>query len=60
MKKIETQAKELKAQLKAAMEKAGTKTWETPNGIKITLVEDKEVIKKGRSGYVKITLPKEK
>ena len=48
MKKIEAQAKDLKAQLKAAMEKSGTKTWETPNGTKITLVPDGEdkVVKK--------------
>lgn len=48
MKKIEAQAKDLKAQLKAAMEKSGTKTWETPNGTKITLVSDGEdkVVKK--------------
>ena len=48
MKKIEAQAKDLKAQLKAAMEKSGTKTWETPNGTKITLVSDSEdkVVKK--------------
>ena len=48
MKKVEAQAKDLKTQLKAAMEKAGTKTWETPNGTKITLVPDGEdkVIKK--------------
>lgn len=84
MKKIEAESKELKAQLKAAMENNGVKTWETPNGVKITLVadgEDKEVqklneeklkeeqpvlyatycetkIQKGKSGYVKITLPK--
>lgn len=42
MKKIEAQAKDLKEQLKTAMEKAGTKTWETPNGTKITLVPDGE------------------
>ena len=85
MKKIEAQAKDLKAQLKVAMEKAGTKTWETPNGTKITLVPDgedkvvkkfneklfkdnnldlwdeysEEVVQKGKSGYVRITLPKE-
>ena len=48
MKKIEAQAKDLKEQLKTAMEKAGTKTWETPNGTKITLVPDTEdkVVKK--------------
>ena len=94
---IEKEAKKVKAKLKEAMEKYGKKTWETPNGTKITLVEDtpdKEIeveyynedkfiaentelhetyhnklaeyketrkeIKKGRSGYVKITLPKEK
>ena len=93
---IEKEAKKVKAKLKEAMEKYGKKTWETPNGTKITLVEDtpdKEVeveyydeekfivenielheayhnklaeyketrkeIKKGKSGYVKITLPKE-
>lgn len=85
MKDIENQAKELKTQLKEAMEKYDKKTWETPNGIKITLVpdgEDKEVqkfneskfkeeneetynkyletkVQKGKTGYVKITLPKE-
>lgn len=94
---IEKEAKKVKAKLKEAMEWYGKKTWETPNGTKITLVEDtpdkeieveyyneekfiaentelhetyhnklaeyKEIrkeIKKGRSGYVKITLPKEK
>ena len=85
MKKIEAQLKDLKEQLKVAMEKAGTKTWETPNGTKITLVPDgedkvvrkfneklfkdnnldlwdeysEEVVQKGKSGYVRITLPKE-
>ena len=85
MKKIEAQAKDLKEQLKTAMEKAGTKTWETPNGTKITLVPDgedkvvrkfneklfkdnnldlwdeysEEVVQKGKSGYVRITLPNE-
>ena len=85
MKKIEAQAKDLKEQLKVAMEKAGTKTWETPNGTKITLVPDgedkvvkkfneklfkdnnldlwdeysEEVVQKGKSGYVRIILPKE-
>lgn len=96
MKKIETESKELKAQLKSAMENNNIKKWETPNGVKITLVadtpdekvikrvvnedlfrsenielvkqyelkqaeylEDEEVIKKGKAGYVKITLPKE-
>lgn len=85
MKKIEALAKDLKEQLKVAMEKTGIKAWETPNGTKITLVldsEDKvvkkfneklfkdnnldlwdeyseEIVQKGKSGYVKITLPKE-
>lgn len=42
------QQKELKAQLKAAMEKSGVKKWTTNTGIQITLVadgEDKEVKK---------------
>ncbi len=42
MKKVETQAKELKAQLKIAMENNNIKKWETPNGVKITLVADGE------------------
>jgi putative phage-type endonuclease len=42
MKKVETQAKELKAQLKMAMENNNIKKWETPNGVKITLVADGE------------------
>ena len=42
MKKIEAQTKELKAQLKAAMENNNIKKWETPNGVKITLVADGE------------------
>lgn len=42
MKKIEVQAKELKAQLKSAMENNAIKKWETPNGVKITLVSDGE------------------
>ena len=42
MKKVETQAKELKTQLKSAMEKNNIKKWETPNGVKITLVADGE------------------
>lgn len=95
MKKIETQAKELKQQLKEAMKMNNIKKWETPTGVKIILVEDKpdekiiqkvvneelfreenielvekyelkqaeyleekEFIKKGTTGYVKITLPK--
>lgn len=95
MKELEKQSKELKAQLKKAMEENGTKSWETPKGIKVTLVYDtpdkeveeeffdedkfiaentelheqymnkfaeykttKKVIKKGKAGYVKVTLPK--
>lgn len=48
MKKIEMQSKELKMKLKAAMENKNIKKWETPNGVKITLVADSEdkVIKK--------------
>lgn len=42
MKKVETQAKELKSQLKMAMENNNIKKWETPNGVKITLVADGE------------------
>lgn len=42
MKKVETEAKELKAQLKSAMESNNIKKWETPNGVKITLVADGE------------------
>ena len=42
MKKIEAQAKDLKTQLKAAMENNNIKKWETPNGVKITLVADGE------------------
>lgn len=84
MKELEKQNKELKATLKKSMEDNNIKKWETPYGVKITLVadsEDKEVdyfneelfkeeneelfnkylekkIQKGKSGYVKITLPK--
>ena len=86
MKKVEEKSKELKAQLKATMENNNIKKWETPNGVKITLVADgedkvvrkfneqlfkdnnldlwdeysEEVTQKGKAGYVKITLPKEK
>ena len=42
MKKVEAQAKELKTQLKSAMESNNIKKWETPNGVKITLVADGE------------------
>lgn len=95
MKSIESEAKEFKAKLKKAMEENGVKQWETPNGVKISLVadtpdkttttkeldeekfrsenaelieryelkqaeylKDKEIITKGKAGYVKITLPK--
>lgn len=47
-KKIEQEQKELKEQLKKAMEEKGIKSWQTPNGAKITLIEDgkdKEVMK---------------
>lgn len=46
MKVIEQKIKDEKENLKTAMEKAGVKSWETPNHYKITLVndtEDKEV-----------------
>lgn len=46
MKKLEEESKELKSRLKKAMEKHNIKNWETPNGIKITLVcdiSDKEI-----------------
>ena len=82
---MEQEQKELKEQLKKAMEEKGIKSWQTPNGAKITLVEDgkdkvvkkfdeklfkennldlweeysDEVIQKGKTGYVLITLPKE-
>lgn len=96
MKSIESEAKEFKAKLKKAMEENGIKQWETPNGVKISLVadkpdetviekivneslfrsenaelvekyelkmaeymEEKEIVKKGKAGYIKITLPKE-
>ena len=42
MKKIEAKSKELKAQLKSAMENSNVKKWETPNGVKITLIADGE------------------
>lgn len=84
MKQVEAKSKELKTQLKVTMEKNNINTWETPNGVKITLVADREdkvvrkfneqlfkennsdlwdeysedVVQKGRTGYVKITLPK--
>ena len=83
-KKIEQEQKELKEKLKEMMKEKNVKKWETPNGVKITLVEDgedkivrkfneklfkdnnldlweeysEEVVQKGKSGYVKITIPK--
>lgn len=83
-KKIEQEQKKLKEKLKEMMEEKNVKKWETPSGVKITLVEDgedklvrkfneklfkdnnldlweeysEEVVQKGKSGYVKITLPK--
>lgn len=89
MKDIEKKVKEDKIKLKKLMEEQGIKKFETPNGYKVTLVEDtpdttetvesfnsaafkeshpklykqfteiSEKVKKGRSGYVKITVPKE-
>ena len=89
MKELEKKIKSEKARLKTAMETAGVKKWETPNGTKITLVADtedkavkepffnaerfmaehpelveqytetKDVIKKGKKGFVRITAPKE-
>lgn len=89
MKELEKKVKTEKDRLKDAMERAGVKKWETPNGYKITLIPDSEdtveqqesfnaekfmaehprlvkkymetknVIKKGKKGYVKITSPKE-
>lgn len=89
MKEVEKKVKIEKERLKDAMEHAGVKKWETPNGYKITLIPDaedkvveetifnaerfmeeqpelcekymetKNVIKKGKKGYVRITAPKE-
>lgn len=53
-KKMEQEQKELKEQLKKAMEEKGIKSWQTPNGAKITLVEDgkdKEVMKFNESKF---------
>lgn len=88
MKDLERQLKDTKLHLKQLMEQHHIKKFETPNGCKLTLVEDtadtietvtvfneaefasshpklfkkfshqEEKIKKGRSGYVKITVPK--
>lgn len=96
MKETEKQVSMIKEKLKSVMQDKKIKKWETPNGTKITLIEDKpdetviekevdedlfkkenfeliklyelkqaeylvdkEKIKKGKKGYVKITLPKE-
>lgn len=89
MKELEKKIKDEKDRLKTAMERAGVKKWETPNGYKITLIPDsddkveqeesfnaerfmaehpelveqytetKDVIKKGKKGYVRITALKE-
>lgn len=88
LKAIETEQKKVKQALFDAMTNNGIKTWETPNGIKITRVDaieatvetvtefdvntfkaenpalyemyqhDVEKKKAGKSGYVKITVPK--
>ena len=42
MKELEKKIKSEKARLKTAMETAGVKKWETPNGTKITLIPDAE------------------
>ena len=83
-KRIEKEQKKLKDKLKLAMQEHGIKKWTTPNGTKITLVDDgkdeevevfneekfkteneelyqkylEKQTKKGKSGYVLITLPK--
>ena len=87
MKEVEKKVKAEKDRLKEAMEHAGVKKWETPNGYKITLIPDaddkvveettfnaerfmnenpelcekymetKNVIRKGKKGYVRITAP---
>ena len=42
MKELEKKIKDEKDRLKTAMERAGVKHWETPNGYKITLIPDSE------------------
>lgn len=42
MKELEKKIKDEKDRLKLAMERAGVKKWETPNGYKITLIPDAE------------------
>lgn len=84
-KQLEELRKKEMADLKGAMERNNIKSWQTPEGVIITLVADGkdkvvkefdtdtfaienpeiyaryllEKIKKGRAGYVKVTLPKE-
>ena len=84
-KQLEELRKKEMADLKSAMERNNIKSWQTPEGVIITLVADGkdkvvkefdtdtfaienpeiyaryllEKIKKGRAGYVKVTLPKE-
>lgn len=88
LKSLEAAIKSRKAELKELMVKYNVKTWQTPNGTKITLVPDGEdreeteeyfdmeefkekhpkmfktfnkthkIIKKGKTGFVRITLPK--
>lgn len=41
-KKVEIKVKEMKEELKSLMKDNNVYKWETPNGIKITLVDDKE------------------
>lgn len=43
-KKLDDQLKTVKEQLKTAMQRNNLYKWETPNGLKITLVPDKEDI----------------
>lgn len=89
-KDLEKQYKDFKSKLYETMEANGVKTWETNNGVKITMVastpditettnefnvekfrienselfdkyvEEKTITKKGKAGYVKITMPKVK
>ena len=84
-KQLEELRKKEMTDLKSAMERNNIKSWQTPEGVIITLVADGkdkvvkefdtdtfaienpeiyaryllEKIKKGRAGYVKVTLPKE-
>lgn len=88
LKAVEAESKKVKQALYEAMDKYGVKSWQTPNGIKITRVDaipttvetvtefdeatfkaeneglyamylqEVEKKKNGKSGYVKITMPK--